>query len=299
MKEPEDARDKLKKLIDQVEDLPTLPSVVPRLISLVEKSDTTAADLNAVITQDPALTAKVLKLVNSAFYGFSRQITTVSEAVVILGFNAIKSLALSASVFEVLSGEGSPRFDRVGIWKHSVATGVAAETAAKWVRFPNPEEVMVAGILHNIGKIVLDIYFSEELAEILDYIEENDCTMLEAEKRVLGVGHPRIGGWLASHWNLPASLEAGITYYRDPFQADEEVRRLPCLIHVGDVLARTKNVGWAGDEKTPDYREEVWKELEVEKEDIEVMLEQLERNLDKAEAFMKLATNQGRIDGDG
>ena len=86
-------------------------------------------------------------------------------------------------------------------------------------------------------------FVTKNLAQYLfknkNYIEEKDCSMLEAERRVLGVGHPRIGGWLVSHWNLPASLEAGITYYRDPFQAEEQYRKLPCLIHVGDVLART------------------------------------------------------------
>ncbi|MFP4686588.1 MAG: HDOD domain-containing protein [bacterium] len=283
----------LKKLVDQIQDLPALPSVVPRLLTMVESSDTTAADLNAVITQDPALTAKVLKLVNSAFYGFSRRITTVTEAVVILGFNAIKSLALSASVFEVFKGAGTDDFDRHGIWEHSVGTGLAAETTARWIRYPNPETAMVAGILHNIGKIVLDIYFHQELEKILEYVRKKECTMLEAEEEIVGVSHPQIGGWLAQKWNLPSSISNAIIYYRSPLQAPDD-DRLVYLVHVGDVLARTKNIGWTGDKQPPVFQQRVWDRLELQEDDIKVLLDQLEKNLKKAEAFMQLANKNLR-----
>jgi HD-like signal output (HDOD) protein len=289
-------KEHLKNLVDQVHDLPALPSVVPRLLAMVESSTTTAADLNAVITRDPALTAKVLKLVNSAFYGFSRRITTVTEAVVILGFNAIKSLALSASVFEVFKGPGTSEFDRRGVWEHSVATGIAAETTARWIRFPNTETAMVAGILHNMGKIILDIYFHQELEEILDYVQENNCTMLEAEEKLLGVGHPRIGGWLAQKWNLPSTITNAIIFYREPLKAPEG-ERLPYLVHVGDVLARTRDIGWTGGDAELEFQPKVWDKLELQKDDIQVLLNQFEKNLKKAEAFMQLANKiEGRDD---
>lgn len=282
----------LKELVDQVEDLPTLPTVVTRLVTLVDDSETSADDLNAVITQDPSLTAKVLKLVNSAFYGFSREISTVTEAVVILGFDAIKSLALSASVFDIFSGEGLERFDRVGLWKHSIATGIAAELVASWDRYPNPEEVMVSGILHNIGKMLLDLSFQEQLAKILDYVEENEVSMRQAELEIIGVAHPEIGAWLTEQWNLPESVVRGIKYYHRPMDAPEDYRALPLFIHIGDVLARTKNVGWTGDELSLDYHEEAWSELDLKNDDIEMLLSKLEKNLDKADEFIELAVDQ-------
>ncbi|MFB6355758.1 MAG: HDOD domain-containing protein [bacterium] len=285
----------LKKVVSQIDDLPTLPAVVTRIIGMVEDPSTSAEDLNKVISQDPSLTAKVLKLVNSAFYGFSRRISTVTEAVVILGFNTVKSLAVSASVFEVFEGGGSRRFDRVGMWEHSIATGVGAEMIGKRIRYPNVEEIMVAGILHSIGKVVIDLYMQDKVEQILDYVKTNKCSMLEAERDIIGVDHPRIGGWLAEQWNLPDNIVTAIRFYHQPREAPEDKRTLPMLIHIGDILARTKNIGWTGDSEIPPFREENWKELGVEEEDIKDILNQLEDRMDNADAFLEMSENS---DGD-
>jgi HD-like signal output (HDOD) protein len=292
--EPRD--DELKALVENIEDLPTLPAVVTRIVGMVEDPNTSAEDVNEVISQDPALTAKILKLVNSAFYGFSRRISTVTEAVVILGFNTVKSLALSASVFEVFEGEGSEHFDRVGLWEHSIATGVAGEMAANRIRYPNVEEVMVAGILHKIGQVVIDQYFHEELTRVIAYAREHDTTMLEAEREILGVGHPRVGGWLAERWNLPAEISAAISYYHDPFEAPEDYRRLPMLIHVGDVLARTKHIGWNPDDVEPEFKEGVWDELGLEKEDIRSILDRLKDKMEDAEVLLEMSESNSEGD---
>lgn len=280
---------KLREVIDQIEDLPTLPSVVTRLLAMVEKPDTTAEDINALISQDPSLTAKVLKLVNSAFYGFSRRISTVTEAVVILGFDTVKSLVLSASVFEVFKGEGSENFDRVGLWEHSIATGVAGEIVGKKLRVPNPEEIMVGGILHDIGKIVIDIHFREKLPEIFAYVQDHNCLMLEAEREILGVGHPEIGGWLSETWNLPEDITCGIKFYPRPMEAPQDHRFLPLLIHIGDILARTQNLGWTGDQKIPPFQEEAWDQIDLAKDDLESIMDELDDAFEDAEAFLELS----------
>lgn len=295
-REPEQGNEeRLKNFVQQIEDLPTLPSVVTQIIKMVEDPDTSAADMNSVISQDPALTAKVLKLVNSAFYGFSRQISTVREAVVILGFNRVKSLALSASVFEVFQGPGAEEFDRVGLWEHSIATGVGAEIIGKRINYPNPEEILVGGILHNIGKIVIDLHFHDRLEDIFEYVRDRDCLMLEAERFVLGVAHPEVGAWLARQWNLPEKITDAIRYYHEPLEAPEEHRTLPMLIHVGDIFARTKNFGWTGDDVIPPFEEEVMDELELEKNDIPDILEELESEMEDADVLLELSSGN---DGD-
>ncbi len=290
----EKSNEDLQNLVRQIDDLPTLPSVVTQIIQLVEDPETSAADMNEIISQDPALTAKVLKLVNSAFYGFSRQISTVREAVVILGFNRVKSLALSASVFEVFQGPGTDEFDRVGLWEHSVATGVGAEIVGKRIEYHNPEEILVGGILHNIGKIVIDLYFHDELQDIFDYVRDRNSSMMEAEETTLGVAHPEIGAWLADEWDLPDQLIAGIRHYPQPAQAPDELRELPMLIHVGDVFARTKDMGWTGDEVIPPFEEEVMKELDLQKSDIPGILEELESEMDDADVLLELSNENGK-----
>ena len=284
-----DNKEKLRELIDEIDDLPTLPAVVTRLVGMVENPSTSAEDVNQLISQDPSLTAKILKLVNSAFYGFSRKISTVTEAVVILGFDTVKSLALSASVFDAFDGEEMEDFDRVGLWEHSIATGVGAELIAGRIRYPNMEEVMVAGILHKIGLVVIDIYFHDELIDILAYARKNNVTILKAEREILGVGHPAIGAWLAERWNLPEWITVAIAYYHDPFQAPEEDQQLPMLIHVGDVLARTNHIGWHGDAVEPEFQEGVWEELGLNKEDIRSILNQLKENMEDAEVFLEMS----------
>lgn len=291
-----EVEEKLKGLMRQVDDLPTLPSVVTQIITMVEDPETSAADMNSVISQDPSLTAKVLKLVNSAFYGFSRQISTVREAVVILGFNRVKSLALSASVFEVFQGPGTEEFDRVGLWEHSIATGVGAEIVGERIKYPNPEELLVGGILHNIGKVIIDLYFHDDLKEIFNYIRDKNCMMLEAEKAILGIGHPEIGAWLAKEWNLPEDIYNTIRYYHSPFDAPEGSRTLPMLINVGDIFARTKDIGWTGDEEIPPFEEEVMEELGLGKSDIPEILEELETEMDNAEVLLELS---GEIENEG
>lgn len=283
--------EKIREMIGEIDDLPTLPAVVTRIVGMVEDPSNSAEDINALISQDPSLTAKILKLVNSAFYGFSRRISTVTEAVVILGFNTVKSLALSASVFDVFEGDGSEHFDRVGLWEQSIGTGVAAEMAAARIRYPNIEEVMVAGILHRLGQIVIDIYFHDELTQILAYVRENNVSIIEAEQEILGVGHPKIGGWLAECWNLPTRITMGIAYYNKPFEAPEEHRRLPMLIHIGNVLARTKHIGWNADEIDPEFQDGVWEELGLQKEDIRSMLNQLKDKMGDAEVFLEMSKN--------
>lgn len=281
--------EKLKGLVKQIDDLPTLPSVVTKILKMVEDPETSAADMNSVISQDPTLTAKVLKLVNSAFYGFSRQISTVREAVVILGFNRVKSLTLSASVFEVFQGAGTEQFDRVGLWKHSIATGIGAEIIGDRIHYQNSEEVLVGGILHNIGKIIIDLYFHDELKQIFDYIEDNDCLMLEAEQEILGVGHPEIGAWLTEQWNLPDQITSAIRHYHQPFEAPEEHQQLPMLIQVGDIFARTKDIGWTGDNEIPGFEEAVMDELDLDKGDIPGILEELESEMEDASVLLEFS----------
>jgi len=149
----------------------------------------------------------------------------------------------------------------------------------------------VAGILHNIGKIVIDLYFHDELKQIFDYIEDRDCLMLQAEREILGVAHPEIGAWLTQQWNLPEQITTAIRHYPAPLEAPEEHQTLPCLIHVGDVFARTKDMGWTGDAQIPSFEEKVMETLDIEKGDIPDILEQLESEMEDASVLLELSSN--------
>lgn len=284
-----DEEKQLRSVIEQITDLPVLPTVASHALSMIDDPQTSAEDLGELFRQDLSLSAKVLKLANSAFYGYSRRISTVSEAVVILGFDTLTNLILSASVFEVFPGNGATNIDQEKLWKHSIASGVAGKLAGRRAGYPDHEEALCAGILHELGKLVLEQYFPDETKRILERARSRECSMLEAEREVLGVGHPAIGRWLAENWNLPPKLSTSIGYYHNPLDAPEENRTLAVLTHVGHMLAKTKNIGWNGDYQLPQPDPEIWQTIGLDREQIKRILEDLTPRMQEARAFLQLS----------
>ena len=189
---------RIKRITESIIGLPTLPTVVSKMIELVDSPRTSAASLARLISTDQALTAKILKLANSAYYGFPREISTVNMAIVILGFNTVKDMGLSLSVFDVFKNtESTDSFDISRFWEHSVACGVAARMLARSYRSRYAGEAFVAGLLHDIGKVILNQYFHTEFLEIMNLTAHHALTLEEAEDKVIGTRHTQVGAWLA------------------------------------------------------------------------------------------------------
>lgn len=233
----------LEELVARVEDLPALPAVVTQVMRLIEDPDSTAADLNAVISRDQALTAKVLRLANSAYYGFARRVGTVTEAVVLLGFNTIRNLVLAASVSNVLQRE-APGYHlaRGELWRHSLTSAMAARLLARKARFRAAEEAFVAGLLHDIGKLILSQYVGQAYQELLDRVAQSGLPFMEAERQVLGFDHAQAGGLVAEKWNLPEALVEAISCHHQP-QLARRHPPLTALAHAGDALALMLGAG--------------------------------------------------------
>ncbi|MEW5692499.1 MAG: HDOD domain-containing protein [Candidatus Hydrogenedentota bacterium] len=278
---------RIRKVIEKIQKLPTLPNVVQNVLKIVENPKTTAKDINRVISQDPALSSKVLRLVNSAFYGFPRRISTVTDAIIILGFNTVKSLALSASVFDVFKGE-SIFFDRTAFWQHSIGVGVAAQLIAKRVRYAKVEEIMIAGILHDIGKIALDQYAHEEFNKILATVKEKNMAFLEAEEQVTSCNHCDVGKWMADKWNFPQVILEPIAFHHFP-EKSVEFSNITAMIHLADIICKSQNIGYSGDNIIPELNKKAWNDLAITKDDIEHIISELKDEIKKTEAFLSLA----------
>jgi len=278
---------KLKQVVGKIDSLPTLPIVVTHILQLVESPDTSATDINQVISADQALTAKILKLVNSAFYGFSRQISTVTQAIVILGFNTVKSLALSATVFEMFSGGGEALFDRTAFWEHSIGTGIAAQIIGKKIKYPQVEEAFIAGIIHDVGKVVLDQHLHDDFKKVIQLRDRMGLSLQEAEQEALGIDHTLIGKWLADKWNLPPLLQSAIAYHHDVKRSKDD-DLMPSLVHLGDILARTKKIGSGGDDSIPPLQEEAWNRLKLQRQDLESILKDLDRDMGMTQDFIAM-----------
>ena len=288
MAEAQDPRgERLKRIVQRVEGLPTLPPVLGKMNQMMLDPKTTAKDVANLIASDPAVTARILKVVNSAFYGFPSRISTITHAIVILGFNTVKSIILSSSVFDAFGGKGKgdPKFKREDFWRHSVACGAAAKVLARHTGEAALEEFFIAGLLHDIGKIIEDHFLHPEYEKIRADVEGRKVLYREAEEIVLGVTHAEIGGWLFESWKLNKSLVKAVTFHHNPALADEHLKSAS-IVHLGDIFARSLMIGSGGDEQIPPISKAAWDALGLKIEMLPGLLRDARLEFDRASVFL-------------
>ena len=232
MMSPETIKEKVQSIIQ----LPALPTIAMEIVDLVDNPKTSASKLGKLISTDQALTAKVLKIANSPFYGFPRKISTIDFAIIVLGYDALKEIVISISLVSSLQKKSDAMFDAKAFWDHAIMSGVLARRLARDLGYRVSGEVFVGGLLHDMGVSVLHRYFKSEHKRIVEIIRETDLTALEAEESVLGVTHAEVGGWLAERWNLPNHLVEAISMHHTPTRAEHN-KDLVALIHCADVFA--------------------------------------------------------------
>jgi putative nucleotidyltransferase with HDIG domain len=228
---------RLDAILDRVGQLPTLPPVAMKILALIEDSHSAVQGLSEIISKDPALTARVLRLVNSSYYGLPYRVSTVSHSVALLGFDTVRSLALGLSIFGLFEGKGRGRvLDRNALWTHSLTTAVAAKRLAQRVKYSLPEEAFVAGLLHDMGRFILDEYFPGEMERVS---KETQLPICEGERQVLGFDHAQLGGLLAQRWGLPPTLAQSILGHHQPLQVSSSQELLdPTLTAVVALAGR-------------------------------------------------------------
>ncbi len=232
MMTPEQIKEKIKSIIQ----LPALPAVAMEVVELVDNPKTSASKLGKVISSDQALTAKVLKIANSPFYGFPKKISTIDFAIIVLGFDALKEIVISISLVSSLQKKSDNYFDAKTFWDHSISTGVVARRLARDLGYRISGEVFVGGLLHDMGVSVLHRYFNSEFSRIIEITRETDLNILEAEESVMGVTHGEVGGWLAERWNLPEHLAEAIAFHHVPAKAQINPD-LVALVHCADIMS--------------------------------------------------------------
>ncbi len=205
-----EARDRLRVIVNRTTELTPLKSVATRAIQLAEDERTAAMDLATVISSDQALTAKLLRLSNSAYYGYARRIGNVREAVILLGMRTVRSVAIASTIIDALRASESELFDQDLFWAHSVCVGLVAEVIARDTRVARPEDAFTAGVLHDVGKLAMLMSEPEMFADVIDLVVSEHMTYRVAEARVFGIGHEHVGGRLAQRWKFPEPLVVAI-----------------------------------------------------------------------------------------
>ncbi len=275
-----------RKIIRNIDDLPTLPQVVARVNEMIGDPSVSAGDINDIISKDVALSARILKLVNSAFYGFPRRISSVTHAIVILGFNAVRNMALSASVFQSLLARDLP-FGYSEFWVHSIGVAVAANVIAREKRLKAVEDAFMCGLLHDIGKVVLHQYARDDFARVLARVEKEDCLIYDAELDLLDTTHAQVGALLTDEWKLPERIVNVIESHHTPTEATESPE-LTAAIHLADVFTRALMVGSGGDNKIPQVDPGAWSLLGFSDEGPGPIMRQVASEMHTADAFIEL-----------
>ncbi len=229
----------LDQLVQHVRELPSLPDTTIKVLKMTDDPMASARSVSSAISVDVALTSKVLKIANSAYYGMPRSVATVNEAVLILGMQALRNLALAASTYDMLRKECAGYRLAVGeLWNHSLACAIAAQMITMKKRVGRPEEAFVAGLLHDVGKVVLNVHVAAQFQAIIALAELDAVPFHEAEKFILGFDHAEVGGKVAEHWNLPSPLCEAITGHHS-LSGGANTSWLTAAVYVANTLSHT------------------------------------------------------------
>lgn len=233
----------LEQLVDGTPDLPTLPAAALAVIQETDSATATGRSIASHLAKDQALAARVLRLANSAYYGLTRQVSDIQEAVVVLGLRAVRNLAVVASSYPWMSkpfpGYG---LGPMQLWKHSFATAVSARTVAQKYGSVDPDTVFTAGLVHNLGKSVFGSHLEGRGPAFINAVKKGQCTFSTIEAQYFGHDHAAVGGHLAERWNLPKALIYGIRFHHSPDEANDFQQLVDC-VHVGDNLSFALDIG--------------------------------------------------------
>lgn len=283
----------VEQALREISHIATLPEVTLKIIELVEDPSSTAQDLHNVISSDPALCSRILKVVNSSFYGLPGQIASINRAIVLLGLNAVKNIAIAASLAKLFrGGELTPAFNAKDLWTHSNAVGTASKLIADHLRCGLSDEAYLAGLTHDIGIMVMMQFDRGKLAEVIDStgadaqgVPAND--MREIELAVFGATHEDFGRALARKWKFPEVFANAAGAHHEPTQLSAETRKIPCIIHIADRIAARLGHGFRLDLPSDEIDPAVLAELNLNAEALDKIAARVDEHM-KAEGALPL-----------
>ena len=262
-----------RERVERISNLPTLPNLLEKFNEMIKDPSVSMDTLGRELSKDQAITSKLLKLVNSAFYGFPGRISTLTHALVLLGYDALKGLIITSSIFENLSPDAYP------LWRHSIAVSLASRAIATTLSLQDREEFAVAGLLHDIGKVILHIEAGKEYREVINHAQTTGQPLWMAESEILGFDHATIGLWICKEWTLPAKLATPIGYHQTPSEAPEHTR-LVAVVSLADILVRGMGSGAEDDLPLEPADPFIEKEIPLTLQLLEQLVEKIEPEIE-------------------
>ena len=278
-------RDDIRQRLQSLNSLHTQPTAIAKITQMLQNPATNADELGKAIRTDQVLASSVLKLVNSAFYGFPGKISSISHAVVLLGFSTVKNIVLTASVHEIFKMDSmGGKFKMESIWEHSLACGVAAQCLAHAVGYENKEECFVAGLLHDIGKVITFQLAPKDFMRVIDGADKTKTLFYESECKLLSINHQEVGGTLIDQWRLPSQIHRAVSSHHNPPPSAES--KLTAIVHCADIFARALGYGNGGDGKIPMISNNAWEMLQLDGIDLVHLFDNMEKEWDKAGTYL-------------
>lgn len=225
------------KTLEKIKDLPTLPSVYFKVDKLLKDKEASIDNIARIIEIDPAMSSRILRLVNSAFYGLPSKSNSISHSVMMMGFNAVKNAIVSVTILDTLSiKDRYQNFNITDFWRHSVSVAVLGKQLAERSRLTAPEDAFIAGLLHDTGKIIMLKYFKEDFGKVWQTMQETKCCFADAEQEVASIDHVQIGAYLARKWQLPEHIIEAIAGHHYYITSSQSTGLVECIM-LADALS--------------------------------------------------------------
>ena len=284
-------RDSARLVREYVGGMPSLPTTVSKVLDVCNNPKTSPIDLDRVIQLDPVLMGRVLKLINSAYYSLGAQVTSIVRAIIMLGVNTVKNLALSSAVLDrVSSKKDFHALNMEGFWRHSLCVGVTAKLIAKrrGIDSKSLEEYFAAGLLHDIGKIPLNNALADEYVRTMSFADRERVSLVAAERRGLGMDHCEAGRIVAENWKLTGAIADTVSQHHDLEAYSGEYGDVLRTVAVADFFANREGIGFSGNRYPDKMSPETYSLLGIEKTMLEELEEPVNAEIEKAKIFLKL-----------
>lgn len=277
----------IQDIVRKTGDLPTIPAAAVRVMRETQNANASAASVAKILATDQALSAKVLRLANSAYYGLTRRVADLQEAVVILGMKSVKNLALVAGTYPWMSRPVTGyHLGPEQMWSHAFGTAVGAQLVARLSKRAPEDVAFTAGLLHDIGKVALSVWLENKMGAILLYANREGISFDAAERKILGYDHCQVGCYLAQEWNLPEEIALAALFHHDP-AADKDRSVIVACVHVGDYLCSTMGFGLGGDGLLYRFEPETLKTLGIEPGDLDQVTDEFVMRYEEFESLFK------------